>query len=411
MFVITVGMKRLIYGGVLVEVMMKRRLWQSLIGVLFLGALLGYMWGGGNDAGSQVGDTMVYEVRGEIVHVDNEDMIQSGVANIGFQRLRVKILRGDFKGQTVDATNQLNGQMDLDNVYESEDRMVLAIQVKDGQINDAKAVDMYRQPWILGLFLAFVIFLLIYAGFIGLKALLSFVLSLTILWQVLVKGLLAGSNPMVLTVLTVVLLSAVIIFLVAGFTRKGLSAFLGTVAGLMVTLVLTLLFGEYVHLYGMTQPYVQQLIFSGYYDLDIRQIFYAAIILGASGAAMDIAMDIAASMDEIKQKKPEIQMTELIESGFTIGRHVIGTMATTLLLAYSGGYLTLLMLFQVKDSSFMRIMNLKIVAAEITRTLIGSIGLVMVAPITAIIAGFIISGVTRSTTVGSEQGKLETDVE
>lgn len=133
-------------------------------------------------------------------------------------------------------------------------------------------------------------------------------------------------------------------------------------------------------------------MFSGYYDLDIRQIFYSAIILGASGACMDIAMDIAAAMDEIKKKKPDIQPVELIQSGLVVGRHVIGTMATTLLLAYSGGYLTLLMLFQVKAPGVLRMLNLKIVAAEIMRTLVGSIGLVLVAPLTAIVGGIIIGG-------------------
>ena len=112
---------------------------------------------------------------------------------------------------------------------------------------------------------------------------------------------------------------------------------------------------------------------------------------------MDIAMDIAAAMDEIRLKKPDITPRELIRSGFTVGRQVIGTMTTTLLLAYSGGYLTLLMVFRVKDPSFMRMINLKIVSAEILRTLIGSIGLVMVAPITALLGGLIMLGLAGQT--------------
>jgi uncharacterized membrane protein len=130
---------------------------------------------------------------------------------------------------------------------------------------------------------------------------------------------------------------------------------------------------------------------SGYHYLNLQEIFYAAIILGASGAAMDIAVDISASMYEIKSKKPEINIKELIESGFNVGRQVIGTMATTLLLAYSGSYLTLLMLFIARETSVTRMLNLKVVSAEIMRTLIGSIGLVIVAPTTALIAGVLFS--------------------
>jgi uncharacterized membrane protein len=114
-------------------------------------------------------------------------------------------------------------------------------------------------------------------------------------------------------------------------------------------------------------------------------------MLGASGAAMDIAMDISVSMNEIKIKRPDIGVQELIQSGFNVGRMVIGTMATTLLLAYSGGYLTMLMVFVSQDTSFTRIVNMKLVAAEIFRILIGSIGLLMVAPVTAIIAGVLLT--------------------
>ncbi|MCR4436078.1 MAG: YibE/F family protein [Clostridiales bacterium] len=102
-------------------------------------------------------------------------------------------------------------------------------------------------------------------------------------------------------------------------------------------------------------------------------------------------MDVAASLEELKIKKPDITFIELAQSGFRVGRTVIGTMTTTLLLAYSGGYLTLLMLFMTKNSSFIRIVNLKIVASEILRIVAGSMGLVLVAPLTAITAGWIFS--------------------
>lgn len=118
---------------------------------------------------------------------------------------------------------------------------------------------------------------------------------------------------------------------------------------------------------------------------------------------MDIAMDVTASVSEVKDKKPEISMSELIQSGYNVGRMVTGTMTTTLLLAYSGGYLTMLMLFVSKGTSINRILNFKVVAAEIFRTLVGSVGLVMVAPITAIIAGWILS-------LNFEEIKLARDV-
>jgi uncharacterized membrane protein len=223
----------------------------------------------------------------------------------------------------------------------------------------------------------------------GIKALFSFVASLYVIWKFLIPGLLAGINPLLISTYILILLSAIIIFSIAGFTKKGFTAFIGTVVGLISTIWIAVVFGDKFDLMGMTSPYAETLLFSGNIGLNLKNIFYAAIIIGASGAAMDIAMDIAASMAEVKLKKPEIQFKELVQSGFNVGRAVIGTMTTTLLLAYSGGYLTLLMLFMSQHTDFMRMMNYRMVAAEILRTVTGSIGLILVAPITAIIAAWV----------------------
>ena len=346
-------------------------------------------------------DPSTMEVKARVMAVDDSEVHTFGLSHIGFQTLGIQILNTRFKGVKTQATNSLNGQIDLENLYHVNDTIIAAVIMdKDGKIEHVKAIDLYRQNSLLSMFIVFTIALLLYAGAVGVKALISFVLSIFIIWEILVKQILAGYPPLITTTFTLILLSAIIIFMIAGLNRKGLTAFLGTIAGLAVTLCATLVFGKEAGLLGMTQPYVNALIFSGYYNLDIRQIFYSAIILGASGAAMDIAMDIAASMDEIRIKKTDISAKELIKSGFTVGRQVIGTMTTTLLLAYSGGYLTLLMIFRVKDPSFMRMINLKIVSAEIMRTLIGSIGLVMVAPITALLGGIIIASFRSDTKSG-----------
>lgn len=338
----------------------------------------------------------VTEVKAQVLHVDDTEVQSSGMSHIGYQTLEVKILEGPFKGEAVSAVNSLVGQTDIENLFEEGDVIIAAVFLKNGAIDYVEAVDLFRQNTLIALFALFVIALLLYAGVIGIKALISFVFTVFIIWEVLIQQILDGYNPLITTTYTIVLLSAIIIFMVAGINRKGCTAFLGTISGLFVTLFVTFYFGWEIGLFGMTQPYVNNLIFSGYYHLDIRQIFYSAVLLGASGASMDIAMDIAASMSEVKNKKPDICPKELITSGFNVGRHVVGTMATTLLLAYSGGYLTLLMIFKVKEPSVMRMINMKIVAAEIMRTLVGSIGLVVVAPITAIVGGIIIGGLLKN---------------
>ncbi|WP_246552294.1 YibE/F family protein [Vallitalea pronyensis] len=332
----------------------------------------------------------VLEAKAIVLEVDDSDVVKSGISAIGYQTLQVRIIDGTYKGEKLSVSNPLMGKLDYDNYYKVKDKVIIALKTDtEGHIIDAKAVELYRQNYMLIVFIIFVILLVWYARDIGVKALFSFVFTILILWKLLIPLLLEGKNPMVIASLTLVLLSAVILFSVAGFTRKGVSAFLGTLCGLLITLFLTMIIGDKLGLRGMTAPYAETIVFSGYFHLDMRSIFYVAVIIGSSGAAMDIAMDVASACWEIKEKKPDISRKELIRSGFNVGRDVIGTMTTTLLLAYSGGYLTLLMLFQIRESSFSRIINMKIIAAEIMRTLVGSIGLVLVAPITALVAGLI----------------------
>ncbi|WDP85003.1 MAG: YibE/F family protein [Desulfobacter sp.] len=341
---------------------------------------------------------LTLEAKARVIRADNSEVHSSGLSHIGYQILEIQILDTRFKGKNTRAVKSLNGQVPLENLFAPHDTIIAALILNPaGNLQEAKAVDLYRQDSLSKLFVLFVAALILYAGVVGIKALISFILSIFIIWEVLVRQILAGAPPLLTTALTIVVLSGLIIFMVAGMNRKGVTAFIGTITGLVITLGVTLYFSKETGLFGMTQPYVNGLIFSGYHELDIRQIFYSAIILGASGAAMDIS----AAMAEIQIKKPEIRPKELIQSGFTVGRQVIGTMTTTLLLAYSGGYLTLLMLFKVKDLSFTRMINLKIVAAEILRTLIGSVGLVMVAPITALVGGIIMANILKNKSISS----------
>lgn len=360
----------------------KMKLAQILITLVIITVLMGLMAFSHKES-----HTGVIEVKAFVTGVDNSEIMTNGVSSIGFQSVDIELMAGHLKGMKLTAVNQLNGQVDYDQIYRMGDKIIVALQLEADEVLQARTVDLYRQAWLAWLALIFVLILLLYARVIGLKALISFVVSLLVIWEVLIKGLLAGKPPLLLTAITVVLLSGSIIFLVTGFSRRGFAAFMGTLVGLFVTLVLTIFFGLKMGLFGLTQPYVQTLFISGFHNLDYREIFYAAIILGASGAAMDIAVDISASIHEIKVQNPDITSKALIASGFNVGRQVIGTMATTLLLAYSGSYLTLLMMFVAKDASLVRVLNLKIVSGEIMRTVIGSIGLVLVAPSTAVFAG------------------------
>jgi len=105
---------------------------------------------------------------------------------------------------------------------------------------------------------------------------------------------------------------------------------------------------------------------------------------------MDLAMDISAAMKEVTDKYPEISRKDLILSGFTVAKAVIGTMTTTLLLAYSGGYTAMLMVFMAQGTPMLNVFNIIYVSSEVLHTLVGSFGLVTVAPFTAVMGGLLL---------------------
>jgi len=320
---------------------------------------------------------------GRVLVVDNSNAIVQGVSKVGSQALTVEVLTGKNKGKVLEINNLLNGSMEYDEFYEKDDKVLMYVI--------ENVLSLLRIDKIIGLGLIFITLLLVYARKVGFQSLLSFVGSVVIIWEFLIPALKEGENIFLITIITLILLSALIIFLVAGFTRKGFTAFLGTMSGLFTTASLTFLFGDIFRIDGMSQPFAQSVIFASAMKIDILKIFYAAIVIGASGAAMDIAMDMSATIEELKYHNPNLSRRELVKSGFNVGRSVIGTMTTTLLLAYSGGFLTLMILFLERDMTLLQILNMKMITSEIIKIIIGSIGLVVVAPMTTYIGAFIYS--------------------
>ena len=334
-------------------------------------------------------DVDVHQVA-QVQLVDDSRLVVIGSNRIGEQRLQVRLESDQKSDRVYEASNRLNGSMEYDEYYQPGDRVLVAIQgLETGDTPQVRVLSHYRLPVLGGLLAVFALGLLLYAGRVGVKSLLSFLGSVIIVWKLLIPGLLAGISPVIMTALTLAALSALIIISVAGWSHKGQVALAGTLIGLVVTSLLCLLVGRWLHLDGMSQPLAQSLLFETGMHLNMLDIFYAAIVIGASGAAMDVAMEMAATMEEIQLNHPDISRSALLRSGFRVGNAVIGTMTTTLLLAYSGGFLTLLMLFISRDTSLIQVINMKLVASEVARTLIGSLALVIVAPVTAWIASWV----------------------
>lgn len=329
--------------------------------------------------------------KAEVTAVDNSSIVDTGLVRSGEQRCSLIFTSGDFKGQRATGINMLQGSLEQDKLFEAGDTALVVISHDGDTITNVTMIDHYRISWELVMAVMFVLFLVLFAGRTGFRAIFSFVVTILTIWKLLVPLYLKGYNPIWVGLAVTLLLTTLIIALVYGFDRRCTAAVSGSFLGILVTCVLGVLFTDLFKIHGAVMSYSESLLYAGYQDLNLTRIFMASIFLGSSGAVMDLSVDITSAVHEVVEKKPDIAPWEAVRSGMNVGRAAMGTMTTTLLLAYSGGYVALLMVFMAQGTPLTHIFNYKYVAAEIIHTVIGSFGLVSVAPFTALCAGLMLT--------------------
>ncbi|MZI79864.1 YibE/F family protein [Clostridium butyricum] len=330
-------------------------------------------------------------VSARVLSTDESFIINNGLIKTGEQLCEVEILQGKFKGKTVTGSNRLSGSLEQDKIFAVGDKILVTLDYTGDEIRVATLVDHYRINYEILLVGVFMIFLVGFSGIVGIKAILSFIFTILAMWKLLIPLFLMGYNPILIGMVTTIILVCLIIGLVYGIDRRSLAGIIGALAGSIVTCFMALFFVSRFKIHGAVMSYSEMLLYSGYENLNLTEIFIASIFIASSGAVMDVAVDITSAVAEVVEKKPDITRTEAIKSGINVGRSIMGTMMTTLLLAYSGGYIGLLMVFMAQGTPIINILNLKYVSSEILHTLVGSFGLITVAPFTAIASGILLA--------------------
>lgn len=329
--------------------------------------------------------------KAKVIATNNDTIIDTGLVRSGDQTCELIVLEGKFKGKTVEGKNQLKGSLESDKIYKVGDIAFVVIDYDGNIVNFVTMIDHYRLDKELILGIVFIVLLILFAGRTGLRAVFSFIITVLMIWKILIPFYLKGFPPIFCGILITILLTILIISLVYGFDKRLLAAVLGSILGVGVTCIIGMIFTEQFQIHGAVMSYSESLLYSGYQNLDLTGIFMAGIFIGSSGAMMDLAVDITSAVNEVVEKCKTISKAEAIRSGMNVGRAAMGTMTTTLLLAYSGGYIALLMVFMAQGTPIDNILNYKYVAAELLDTVVGSFGLVTVAPFTAITAGCLLT--------------------
>ena len=339
-------------------------------------------------------------VRAKVLEVIDSDLTEEGNipgVYIGTQELKIEILSGKFKGQKLILTNsRLHGDLVYDVVAEDGMEIVLAVREREGQ-SPSVGVDTYARDKVLYILIFLFIFVLIGVGRIkGLMALISLVITGLLIAFFMLPLMFKGYSPILLAVITASIVIFLSLMLIGGFNKKSLAAIIGTSAGVVIAGIISLISGRLAHLTGITGEASEQLIYVvSSFPINIKGIMFAGIIISSLGAVMDVGMSIASVVFEIHNKVPELSKAELFKSGMNVGKDIIGTMANTLILAFAGGSLCVMILLMAYDMPYFRAINLNTVSTEIIQGLSGSIGLVLTVPITSMVSALFISNKFR----------------
>ena len=304
---------------------------------------------------------------------------------------RAKVTSGDMKGQTIEAAQTLDYFTAVHlPVVEPGDRILL-YSIPGGMAEHEWLMSDYQRfDQILILGAVFVLLVLLIGHWQGANTLISLALTCLAVFYVFIPAVLAGESIYLWSIATCIYVTFMTLFIVNGVNAKSIGAILGCLAGIVVAAVLTLFFEESMTLTGLLDEN-SVLLYGLNPDapFNLKAIIFAAIIIGSMGAIMDVSISIAAALEELKEKLPQITFGELFQSGMNISRDIMGTMANTLILAYIGSALAGVLLMVAYNSAMIDLFNREMIVVECLQALAGSIGILMALPFTALICALL----------------------
>ena len=302
----------------------------------------------------------------------------------------VTILDGPRAGKQLDAyLSGPSGTQDTSTYATGQEVVVTITKTPDGSQDYVEVSDRWRLPGLGILALLCAIAVVVVGGWQGVRALIALGLTAVVILKILLPLMISGVPPVPLAVLTASGVTVVTILMTEGWRRSSLAAILGTTGALAIT---GLLAAITTAMLGFTYTAGSDLAFlatSGGGGLDLRGILLAAILLGAVGVLDDVTVTQAVLVEELTGKG-QLRGAALVRSAMTIGRSHIGATVNTLFLAYVGVGLPLLIVLMVSAQPSAAVLNDELIATEIVRTLIGSVGIVTAIPLTTFIAASLV---------------------
>ena len=328
--------------------------------------------------------------RAKVLEVlEDNTIIDETTENIrrGDMLLRLEMLTGDYRGDIVETQNYFGTYY---NVYVTKGDTVI---VRVDSTEDSFRVSIYnheRTNVLIGFVLLFFLSLIIIGGKQGVKAVLGLLFTLACVFFLLIPMVLKGFSPIPTTIVILMITTIVCFYILGGIQAKTVSAALGTVFGVVFAGGLAMIVGNMTNISGFQMEEAENLVMIATgSSLKIKGLFICGILIATLGAVMDIAMSISSAIEELHVNNPLMSVKKLFISGMNIGKDAMGTMSNTLILAFAGSGLNMIITIYSYGVPFRQLINTDFVAVELIRGMAGSMGIIATVPAVSIISAWL----------------------
>lgn len=331
----------------------------------------------------------------KIENIEKEKLDLGGASNIESKTVtfKAKILDRNLKGLEITGTQYDDGLFPIKlKEINVNDKIVVHCSV-DG--NDLKWVygEHLRSNFLFVLLLIFFGLLILFGKSKAFNTIISLIFTTLSIFVVLIPCILSGYNIYLVSLIVCIFVVSMSFILINGIHKKTLVAILGAIFGLLISSTLIMIFSHVLKISGMVDEnsyYLLQLNTRN--PLNLKALMFASVIIGSLGATMDVAMSIASPLYELYNKMKKRTRQSIIESGIEIGKDMLGTMSNTIILAYIGGSLSMLLLLIANTNSLTALLNKEMIVIELLQTLIGIIGILLTIPLTSIVCAYLYMG-------------------
>lgn len=334
------------------------------------------------------GDHISYD-KAQVVSIDAQQVKpdkQYTNMLVGSQNVTIRMLSGVYIGRKMKIVNGLN--YDTNYLLKPGENIIASVNTTA----DGKAINIFlyspdRGPWLYAIIALFVLSLCAIGGRRGFKSVIGIAFTLISVVLLFIPLLYRGVSPALAALVMAGVTACVTLLLTSGLHRKTASAILGTVVGVAISACILHLFEIMTSLSGYNMSdYDSLLAISGHTGMKVEELLFAAIIISSLGAVMDIAISVASSVNEVYRSNQLATGKMLFNSGINVGRDMMGTMANTLILAFTGSSLNMIILIYTYNINYNQILNSNTIAIEIVQAISGSLAVIFTVPLVSFIS-------------------------